>query len=260
MSGVRTQETSMASHSFTRALVSRGCLATATVALLLPAQAVHAQESTPGRGLTAAFEVDFLKSMIDHHYSALRMSELAAGTDTTRNAELGRYGEGTSPTPGTAATPAKALSGSIRSVAREENWVQREEIGKAQMFLTMWYGQTHEPRLTDMGRQQIQLLESTPAGAEFDHAFLEALARHHYMAVTMATDCLVASDIKHNCCTATAAAFSMRKSTASTRCATCCATASSSATTSRCKGFGVAIPAAAASSGPAVSERLSAGS
>lgn len=188
----------MASHSFTRALVSRGCLATATVALLLPAQAVHAQESTPGRGLTAAFEVDFLKSMIDHHYSALRMSELAAGTDTTRNAGLGRYGEGTSPTPGTAATPAKALSGSIRSMAREENWVQRKEIGKAQMFLTMWYGQTHEPQLTDMGRQQIQLLESTPAGAEFDHAFLEAMARHHYMAVTMATDCLVASDIKHN--------------------------------------------------------------
>jgi uncharacterized protein (DUF305 family) len=170
-------------------------MAAAALALAWP---VQAQESAPGRGLTAAFELDFLKSMIDHHYSALRMSELAAGTDTTRNAELGRYGEGTSPTPGTAATPAKALSGSIRSMAREENRVQREEIDHAQMFLKTWYGQMHEPQLTDMGRRQIQLLESTPAGAEFDHTFLETMARHHYMAVTMATDCLVASDIKHS--------------------------------------------------------------
>ncbi len=183
--------------SMVSSLVSRAGVAAAALALALPFPAVQAQESGPGRGLTATFEVDFLKSMIDHHYSALRMSELAAGTDTTRNPELGRYGEGTSPTPGTAATTARALSGSIRSMAREENRVQREEIGKAQMFLRTWYGQTHEPQLTDMGRQQIQLLEGTAAGAEFDHTFLETMARHHYMAVTMATDCLVAADVKH---------------------------------------------------------------
>ncbi|NML16939.1 DUF305 domain-containing protein [Azohydromonas caseinilytica] len=167
------------------------------MAVSLPVQPLHAQEGSPGRGLAAGFEIDFLKSIIDHHYSALRMSELAAGTDTTRNAELGRYAEGTSPTPGTAATPAKARSGSIRSMARTENRMQREEIAHAQMFLKNWYGQTHEPQLDDMGRRQIQLLESTSAGAEFDHAFLETMARHHYMAVTMATACLVAADIKH---------------------------------------------------------------
>ena len=188
----------MQPSSVARSFVSRtGLAAAAALALALPVQSLQAQENGPGRGLTAAFEVDFLKSMIDHHYSGLRMSELAAGTDTTRDPELGRYGEGTSPTPGTTATPAKSPSGSIRSMARQENRVQREEIGKAQMFLTRWYGQTHEPQLTDMGRQQIQLLESTAAGAEFDHAFLETMARHHYMAVTMATDCLVAADVKH---------------------------------------------------------------
>jgi uncharacterized protein (DUF305 family) len=184
-------------HALTRAATARHGLAAAALALLLPMQPVHAQEGSPGRGLTAEFEVDFLKSIIDHHYSALRMSELAAGTDTTRNAELGRYAEGTSPTPGTAATPAKARSGSIRSMARMENRMQREEIAHAQMYLKHWYGQTHEPQLDNMGQRQIQLLESTPAGAEFDHAFLETMARHHYMAVTMATDCLVAADIKH---------------------------------------------------------------
>ncbi|WP_157119318.1 DUF305 domain-containing protein [Azohydromonas lata] len=187
----------MKPHTVTRSLLSRAGLAAAALALALPVQSLHAQESAPGRGLTAQFEVEFLKSIIDHHFSALRMSELAAGTDTTRNAELGRYNEGTSPTPGYAATPAKAQSGSIRSMARMENRAQREEIDQARMYLKNWYGQSHEPQLTDMGRQQIQLLESTPAGAQFDHAFLETMARHHYMAVTEATECLVAADIKH---------------------------------------------------------------
>ena len=34
----------------------------------------------PGRGFTAQFEIDFLKFTIDHHFGALRMTELAAGT------------------------------------------------------------------------------------------------------------------------------------------------------------------------------------
>ena len=38
-----------------------------------------------GRGLTATFEVSYLKTAIDHHFSALRMTELAAGTDEQRD-------------------------------------------------------------------------------------------------------------------------------------------------------------------------------
>lgn len=37
---------------------------------------VHAVE--PGRGLTARFEIAYLKMIADHHLSALRMTELAA--------------------------------------------------------------------------------------------------------------------------------------------------------------------------------------
>ena len=35
----------------------------------------------PGRGWSADFEKRYLRMIIDHHYSALRITELAAGTD-----------------------------------------------------------------------------------------------------------------------------------------------------------------------------------
>lgn len=50
---------------------------------------------------------------------------------------------------------------------------------------------------TQMCKRQIQLLEADRPGAEFDHLFVETMCRHHCQAVTMATDCLVASDLPH---------------------------------------------------------------
>lgn len=61
----------------------------------------------PGRGLTAQFELDFLKFTIDRHFGALPMTELAAGTDAKRNAEVSPM-EGTSPSPEYPTTEAKA--------------------------------------------------------------------------------------------------------------------------------------------------------
>ncbi len=167
---------------------------TAIACSLALAAAANADE--PGRGRTAAFETDFLKMMIDHHYSALRITELAAGTDVHRNAQT-LPGEGTSPTPGMPATLAKSGLNEIKSLARRNNRMQREEILMAQDFLRKWYGIAYSPKLDMEGRQMIRMLEHAQPGQQFDRTFLEAFSRHHYMALTPATTCVVASEIRH---------------------------------------------------------------
>lgn len=176
----------------TRILGSAASLSLCTV-LSMPAHA-----DGPGRGQTAQFERDYLTSIIDHHYSALRMTELAAGTDAQRDAAVDNPQEGTSPTPDTTATEAKASSDDIKSMARMANRMQREEIMKAQRFLRDWYGINHTPQLMPEGQQQIQLLEQTGAGQQFDRAFLEAFSNHHYDALKSSQDCLVKADIDHD--------------------------------------------------------------
>lgn len=163
------------------------------VAMALP---ISATADEPGRGLTAQYEKNFLHMIIDHHYSALRITELAAGTDIHRDPQT-TNAEGTSPTPGTASTPAKSRMDDIKSMARRNNRMQREEIMMAQSFLRKWYGISHEPQLDEEGRSMINTLEHTPAGAPFDHKFLEVFSRHHYMALRPSMTCVVASDIEH---------------------------------------------------------------
>jgi uncharacterized protein (DUF305 family) len=172
-------------------------LASATTFFLcaLFMRAAHAEE--PGRGLTAQFEQDYLTFIIDHHYSALRITELAAGTDPQRDPAINNPQEGTAPTPGTSATPAKASSDEIKSKARAGNRMQREEILKAQRFLRDWYGQQHTPQLLPVGQQQIQLLEQTSAGNQFDQTFLDVFSSHHYGALLSSLDCQVKVDIRH---------------------------------------------------------------
>lgn len=172
-----------------------GPVATLALAGTLSLQA-HAD--APGRGATAQFEQDYLMSIIDHHYSALRITELAAGTDERRDAALNKPEEGTSPTPGTTATPAKAGDDEIKSMARMANRMQREEIGKAQRFLRDWYGVNHTPQLMAEGQQQIQRLEQAGAGDAFDRAFLETFINHHYPAIHASQDCVVKADIAHD--------------------------------------------------------------
>lgn len=157
-----------------------------------------AQAESPGRGQTAQFERDYLTFIIDHHYSALRMTELAAGTDTQRDPPVNNPQEGTSPTPSTAATPPKAGMDEIKSMARMANRMQREEILKAQKFLRDWYGTNHTPTLRPEGQQMIQQLEQTPAGAQFEQAFLKLFSNHHYAALHPSLDCQVKSDIDHH--------------------------------------------------------------
>lgn len=150
----------------------------------------------PGRGKTAGFEVTYLKFIINHHYGALRMTELAAGTDPNRDPALSEM-EGTSPTPGNAMTSPKAASAELKSMARRNNRMQREEIMEAQGFLREWYGIEYQPRLASISRRQIALLEQAPAGERFDHLFMEVLSRHHFLALEPSARCVVASDIAH---------------------------------------------------------------
>lgn len=164
------------------------------VAVTIPLLVAQADE--PGRGPTARFELNYLKMIADHHYAALRITELAAGTDATRDPELSPT-EGTSPTPNTQPVQAKASSPEIKSMARRNNRMQREEILTAQRFLRDWYGVEYSPRVRWFNAAQIAFLERTPAGDLFDHYYLEILSRHHFMALEPSVRCQVASDIAH---------------------------------------------------------------
>ena len=161
---------------------------------VVASSAGHGEE--PGRGITAPYEVGYLKFIIDHHYSALRITELAAGTDVTRDAPISAA-EGTAPTPNTVTTPSKSQSDEIKSMARRDNRMQREEIMQAQHFLRDWYGIDYQPKISRTGQAQIALLERAAPGAAFDHAFLEVFSRHHDMALAPSAQCMVSVDLAH---------------------------------------------------------------
>ena len=167
------------------------------LALTVAATTMPLYAERPGRGLTAHFEVNYLKFIIDHHFSALRMTELAAGTDETRSQAISPT-EGTAPSPDFPPTAAHSKMDDIKSMAREANRVQREEILRAQGFLKKWYGITYQPKLTAEGRQGIDLLEGYPPGSGFDHKFLEVFSHHHYPAIQRSVDCVIGSDLEHD--------------------------------------------------------------
>lgn len=67
------------------------------------------------------------------------MTELAAGPDVTRDPAISPA-EGASPTPDKSPVQANAVSEQLKSLARRNNRMQREEILTALMFLRDWYG------------------------------------------------------------------------------------------------------------------------
>ena len=167
-----------------------------TFALLLSVAALPARADEPGRGITAQFEINYLKFIADHHYAALRMTELAAGTDPVRDAEISPD-EGNAPTPNEPATPVKATINDIKSLARMANRAQREEILTALKFLREWYKIEYQPQVSIINRIRIQVLEQATAGDEFNHFFLETFSRHHYTAMTRSLECQVSMELNH---------------------------------------------------------------
>lgn len=144
----------------------------------------------------AQFEIDFMKMAIDHHFAALRMTELAAGTDVQRDVHI-TPDEGTAQTPGFAATAAKATLDDLKSMARKENSVQREEILTLQSYLKDWYGVAHKPRLRPDGQQMIAMLDAASSGADFNRRFFELMSQHHFSLMAPVNACLSGTDLEH---------------------------------------------------------------
>lgn len=153
-------------------------------------------DDAPGRGRTAEFEVAYLRFIINHHFGALRMTELAAGTDLERDSDVAEQ-EGTALTPGFEPVEARAVLSELRSLARRNNRQQREEILSAQDMLRMWYGMEHQPQLTEDARRMIEELEAIPRGEEFDRRFIEMFSRHHFSAIVPSIECQVSRELEH---------------------------------------------------------------
>lgn len=108
------------------------------------------------------FEVNFLEQMIDHHYAAVKMSELCAG---------------------------RTVHPELQELCDQIKAAQTEEIAQMQSWLQDWYGITYEPQIDRKTQRQIDELASL-TGEEFEIAFMTMMIQHHAMAVTMGLDCL----------------------------------------------------------------------
>ncbi|PUA30424.1 MAG: hypothetical protein B0W54_08000 [Cellvibrio sp. 79] len=174
----------------------RFCPRAALIACLTSVSAMGVIADEPGTGKTAPFEIHYLTTMIDHHYSALRVTELAAGTEKEITSAISSQ-DRVHPTPGFNATEPHAILPDIKSMARSANRMQREEILMAQQFLKEWYGIEHEPQLSPDAQRMIAKLEALD-GTAFDKTFLVSFASHHYEAAQSSLQCLVARDLEHH--------------------------------------------------------------
>lgn len=156
---------------------------------------VSAFAAEPGRGATAELERNYLQFIIDHHFAGMRMTELAAGTERSVEDDISPN-DGTHPTPGFEPTETRAQAVEIKSLARRNNRMQREEILKAQRFLRGWYGINYEPMLSSEMRADIERLEAA-SGPDFDRLFLGIFSHHHYDAVIRSIDCIAGRELRH---------------------------------------------------------------
>jgi uncharacterized protein (DUF305 family) len=138
-----------------------GALAAAALAALVFGLPVSASAPAPNPA-TAAFEVDFMTQMIDHHAMAVEMADLCI--DRATHPDL------------------RVLCEGIASS-------QSQEIETMQSWLHDWYGVSHEPEMTPADMQELEMLASL-AGADFEIEFMRSMIRHHEKAITEAEGCL----------------------------------------------------------------------
>ena len=175
-------------------VLSASALTTAAVIVLVP---TRASANGPGRGLTEQFEIDYLKFIIGHHFSALRMTEYVVGTQTTFGAAISPD-DGVQPAPGDfPSTSAKGTLPELKELARRNNHMQREEILAAQGFLKRYYGIDFQPSYMPEDLEVFKALEAAASGDEFNKAFMRFFSRHHFIASKRSVNCLVASELKH---------------------------------------------------------------
>lgn len=166
------------------------------LAFAVPAHA-QTQNDGQGQGATAETERNYLRFIIDQSFGGLRIMELAAGTLEEVTGEVSPE-DRTRPAPGfEEAVEPMATRPEIRSLARRDARVQRENILKAQQLLSEWYGETYQPASATPGMMaEIERLQGT-SGENFDRQFLETVAHHHYMDIQRSIDCLSGYDLEH---------------------------------------------------------------
>lgn len=110
----------------------------------------------------AAFEVDFLTGMIDHHHMAVMMAEPCM---------------------------VKAQHTELRAMCDSIVTVQSSEIETMQGWLQDWYGVTHEPSMSNGDMKSMSRLERL-SGEDYEIAFIRSMIRHHWAAVRESEKCL----------------------------------------------------------------------
>lgn len=159
--------------------------------LALSSTPANADAVIPGE--TGAFEVDYLTFILDHHWSGLRATELAAGSlpDATPGANVPPT---VNPYPGSPLSfPPAAGKGTnevVLDVATMSNMAQRMEIFTGQGFLQDWYGITTTLELPPSGAELIATLDAAAPGDPFDIAFLVNFSMHHIMALQRSLECV----------------------------------------------------------------------
>lgn len=128
-----------------------------------------AMADEPGRGITAGYEVSFMKSLADHHMMALEE---------------------------TAICKRKAQTPQLLSLCRRNNSVQREEILALQRMLKNWYNINYTPQMKPQDQAMLNDLAAR-SGADFEIYFMRVFSRHHFIAVQMVAGCQVGAELKH---------------------------------------------------------------
>ena len=111
----------------------------------------------------AAFEVEFLEMMIDHHQMAVHMSEMCLE---------------------------KAVHEELIELCESIMTTQAAEIAQMQTWLVDWYGIDHVPSMGDPAHHHHMEHLATLSGEAVEKAFLEMMVEHHAMAVVDGTECL----------------------------------------------------------------------
>lgn len=140
------------------AVLAFGAVAGTGVATAAPALA----ETPASAEQATGFEVEFLKSMIDHHYMAVVMAQECVD---------------------------KAVHPELAAMCEDIITAQSQEIEQMQSWLQEWYGITYEPQLSTGDMASMQRLDQF-TGAEYEIRFMQSMIRHHWAAIREAETCL----------------------------------------------------------------------
>lgn len=167
-------------------------LAALAGACLLALSAAPARADAIIPGATGAFEVEYLNFILDHHWSGLRATELAAGS--VPDSTAANVPPTINPYPGSPESfppvAGKATNEVVLDIAPKSNESQRMEIEEGQGFLQDWYGVSATLEVPPSGAELISILDAAAPGDPFNIAFLTNFSMHHIMAIARSLECV----------------------------------------------------------------------